>query len=414
MNPSSKSLEARQSVAFPHVDNYRMQGFFRFVLALMVLWSHSIPTFFPEISDNVAKLQLGNVAVSAFFVLSGYLMFEAIAIWYSGRLPQFIANRYLRISPPLFIAAVVSIAIHAVLLRNEVALVGIEAPPPGILTRSDIVISLLDPLFPLNIPIIKLLGLAPGSSGYAFVRYAWAIFTELIFYWMLAAYLATVALLGARIATFTFLLIAVAMFVLGTGTYNGLFGTTFLANAIAKIPLVSHFQWAPHFMIGIMLARYARKPDLPALIILLVACVLAAIQLGLYVRLGVFGALPVLVLYVATLAAGFSMIMANRREYVLGPFHFTAKLDRSFGNLSYPIYINHFALALALLSILYALTGVGLEKVPVLARVALFVVFNLVIVAAAAALIHVTDSLTDRVRDRLRGTSLARPTTGKD
>lgn len=389
-----------------HRDNYRMQGFFRFVLALMVLWSHSVPAFFPELTSLFSRLQLGNVAVSAFFVLSGYLMSEAIAIWYSGRLSQFISNRYLRISPPLFVAAVVSIGVHIALSQMNLTMIGIEEIPNDALSRSNIIISLLDPLFPFNIPVAKLLGVVPPPNSYAFVRYAWAIFTELIFYWTLAAYFVTARLADARIASVTFFLIVVLMFVLGTGHYNDLFDPA-AARPIARIPFVFHMQWAPHFLIGVMISRYARDRNPAALTVLLAAGLMAAIQLALYVRLDVIGTIPVLGLYFATLAAGFWLILANKREYRLGPFRFTAKLDRAFGNLSYPIYINQFALALAILSILYLVIGAGVGTLPVVIRLALFLVFNLLIIGTAAALISLTDSLTDQLRDRLRGAALS-------
>lgn len=387
-----------------------MQGLFRFVLALMVLWSHSVATFFPEVGNWFPRLQLGNVAVSAFFVLSGYLMSEAIAMWYSGRLLQFISNRYLRISPPLFVAAVVSVAVHFVLLRAGLTMVGIEDVPSDALSKTNVVMSLLDPLFPLNIPIAKLFGVLPQSHPYAFVRYAWAIFTELIFYWTLVAYFVTAHLLGARAATYTFLLAILFMFVLGTGNYNGLFDVSPMAGLVARIPFVFHMQWAPHFLIGVMLSRCARDGwrSFAARALLVAACVMAAIQLGLYARLGATGAIPILSLYFATLAAGFALILSNRREYALGPFRLTAGLDRSFGNLSYPIYINQFALALASLSILFFLTGMNVGELPIAYRAVLFVVMNLVIIGAAAALIYLTDSVTDRLRDRLRGARISR------
>ena len=82
-------------VYVPLESSYRMQGFYRFILALMVLWSHSVVSFFPEMSGWFSDLQLGNVGVSSFFVLSGYLMSEAISNWYSNRLPNFLINRYL-------------------------------------------------------------------------------------------------------------------------------------------------------------------------------------------------------------------------------------------------------------------------------------------------------------------------------
>lgn len=391
-----------------HSARYRMHGLFRFLLALMVLWSHTVATFFPESGSWFGKLQLGNVAVSAFFVLSGYLMSEAIAVWYSGRLPQFIANRYLRISPPLLVAAVVSIAVHFILLHADIGMVGTEKISDGAISERNAMLALLEPLFPFNIPIAKLAGLLPAQQPYAFVRYAWAIFTELIFYWSLVVYFMSASRFGERATSFVFIPTILVLFVLGAGSYNGFFDNT-SAGAIPRIPLVSHMQWAPHFLIGFMLSRCGRDgwKNLPALALLAAASLLAIIQLGLYVRSGVTGAMPVLALYTVTLIAGFWMILSDRREYAFGKFRFTAKLDSSLGNLSYPIYINQFALALAILSALAYVTGTNVGDLPIPTRAVLFVGTNVVVIAAAAALISLTDTITDQLRDRLRGASIS-------
>lgn len=132
-------------------SNYKMQGAYRFLLALMVLWSHSVLKFFPEVSDWFPYLQLGNVAVSSFFVLSGYLMMEAITLWYSNRLPNFLINRYLRIGPPLFVAAVVSVAVHFSVLYTVTISAGLESIPDSGISLDNALLSLLAPYFRLMV-----------------------------------------------------------------------------------------------------------------------------------------------------------------------------------------------------------------------------------------------------------------------
>ncbi len=201
---------------------YKMQGLYRFVLALMVLWSHSVLRFFPETSGWFTDLQLGNVAVSSFFVLSGYLMMEAITLWYADRLPNFLINRYLRIGPPLFVAAVLSIAVHFSLLHSGGLSAGLESIPQDGISRDNALLALLAPLFPFDSQFAKLFSIAPAPY-YQFVRYSWAIMTELIFYWFLFFYALSLRYFGARLANTSFLFIALLMFVLGTASQNEFF-----------------------------------------------------------------------------------------------------------------------------------------------------------------------------------------------
>jgi len=57
------------------LPEYKYHGLLRLMLALFVLWSHSFIIFFPS-QVWFLKLELGNAAVSIFFVISGYLMLK--------------------------------------------------------------------------------------------------------------------------------------------------------------------------------------------------------------------------------------------------------------------------------------------------------------------------------------------------
>jgi peptidoglycan/LPS O-acetylase OafA/YrhL len=383
-----------------------MQGLFRFVLALMVLWSHSMLKFFPELSGWFPMLQLGSVAVSSFFVLSGYLMAEAIVNWYADRLPNFLVNRYLRIGPPLLIAALVSIAIHFTVLRAGTMIVGFEAIPQGAISNGNAILALLAPIFPLDVVVAKAFSIAPDPY-YQFVRYSWAIFTELIFYWVLFLYAAAARLVGQRLAGMVFLSAAFAMFAGGTMNYGGYLSGTLIGEYIARIPFVFHMQWTPHFLVGVLVSACARVHWRGHALngILLAAGVAAIVQLGLYAHTSAEGALVVVLLYALTLGAGFRLILSDRHQYSIGPLRLDRTLDRRFGNLSYPVYINHYALALALLWGVYVF-NVDVTSFPAYARVVAFVFFNLIIVFSAALLIRITDVVTDRLRDRIRGVAL--------
>ncbi|WP_186411563.1 acyltransferase family protein [Candidatus Propionivibrio aalborgensis] len=387
-------------------DGYKMQGVFRFVLALMVLWSHSTLVFIPELSGWLPQLQLGNVAVSVFFVLSGYLMAEAVANWYSLRSFSFIINRYLRIGPPLLVAAVVSIVVHFAILHIGTAGVRLESIPEGAISYENAVLSLLAPLFPLDSRIAKLFGITP-EPYYQFVRYSWAIFTEMIFYWALFLHSLCARFVGTRSAGTVFLLAAFGMFAVGTLNYGGFLRGSQWGDLAARIPLVFHMQWAPHFLLGVMISYYgcegSRRPLLLA--ILFAAGAMACVQLGVYAGPNMSGASLVVGLYVLTLLAGFLVILGGRQEYSVGRFRLTRRHDRTVGNLSYPIYINHYALALAIINAIY-IAGLDIPNLSWMVRSVAFILFNVIIIVCAAFLIRLTDALTDGLRDHFRGVAL--------
>jgi peptidoglycan/LPS O-acetylase OafA/YrhL len=389
--------------------SYKLQGVFRFFLAMMVLWSHSTAKIFPELREWFAELQLGNAAVSAFFVLSGYLMSEAIRMWYSGRLLSFISNRYLRISPPLFVAAALSVTIHFTLSHFRIRLVGLEDIPRDAISIHNAVASLLEPLFPLNIPIGKVTGIFSQQPAYAFVRYSWAIFTELMFYWMLVLFFASLRFFGSRITTYGFACGVGTMFALGTANYHGLFHGTAIANRIDHIPFVNNFQWTPHFLIGSLISYCSRKKwSQPTSIagLITVSC-LALLQFYLYVGQGYSNPFPPLCLFIVILVTGFGAILSGRQELSFGAFRLTAQHDQAFGSLSYPIYINQFSLSIAMLSIFVSVTGVELiDEIAVGTRVFFFIAFNFLIIGLSAGLIFLTDTVTDQLRDRIRASSI--------
>ena len=388
--------------------SYKMHGFFRFFLALMVLWSHSFGTFFPELDEWSSKFQLGNVAVSSFFVLSGYLMYEAIINFYSNRLPFFLVNRYLRIGPPLFLAAIVSILIHLFAQQAGTINNGIESVPVGGISLENALIALLSPLYPLfNTKLAGLFGIIP-ETNFQFVRYSWAIATELIFYWILFLFALCKNKLGVQFAGTCFLFTSLMMFVISIANYNGYLEGTLLEAFLKPLSFFVHLQWAPHFLVGIMMSCCVRnrwKSILPNLI-LVFAAILSLTQLGIYASNQSSPEISkVLGGYLVTLGVGFSLILNDRQYYSLGRFFLNRKRDSQLGNLSYPIYINHYSLSLALLS-LTRYHHIHLENLSIEFRVSAYGLYILIIILISALLIHLTDTMTNELRNRIRGVSL--------
>jgi peptidoglycan/LPS O-acetylase OafA/YrhL len=92
---------------------YRYFGAFRLLLAFLVMFHHYLFELAPEGSFlRSLKFELGSVAVLVFFVLSGFVISEAVDKLYFRKPAAFIANRFLRIVPHFTVAVVLSAALQ--------------------------------------------------------------------------------------------------------------------------------------------------------------------------------------------------------------------------------------------------------------------------------------------------------------
>lgn len=380
---------------------YRFQGLFRLILAMMVLWGHSIMLFFPELTW-FPQLQLGNVAVSCFFVLSGYLMTAAVYLWYKDRLLSFIANRYLRISPPLFVAGVLSIIAFVSLLKLGFPLDYWEPIPTAWISVDNGIRTLLSPLFPLNQLLEKLFNLS-SQNTYNFVRYSWAIYVEFFFYWLLFSYFLLRKLLDARIAAVIFLTLIATMSVAGI-IYHQQSNSGVVNSILERIPLIAAMKWLPQFLLGVMLCEMER--DQSGSIWLKILFCLSA--MGALIQLCLFAKADFLIvglLYLVTLFVGFLVVFSKKQEFSIGKLLISRKIDNKFGSLSYPVYINHYSIGLLFFNILAGLQFFVVDQ-PLLLRLLLFVLFNIIVIGISKMLINITDIITDSLRDRIRGQKL--------
>src|SRR5713226_5019935 len=96
-SPLSASVggEAIDNAASVDTHPYRSLGAFRFLLALLVLVSHAAGFIW----DELTWLSLGNVGVLLFFVVSGFVICEALDIFYRDSALKFLLNRALKIFP---------------------------------------------------------------------------------------------------------------------------------------------------------------------------------------------------------------------------------------------------------------------------------------------------------------------------
>lgn len=383
---------------------YKYQGGYRLFLALCVLWSHTFVIFFPETVGWFPSLQLGNVAVSGFFVLSGYLMHEAVRHFYPGKPVAFICNRYLRIAPPLLAATVFSIAIHFILVDGFGQLVGSEMIDPDRITTDGALLALLNPLFPLNGVLSRVFDLR-NAVPYDFVRYTWAIATELVFYWFLFMYTFLMAWRLPQFWAVVFFVVGMALGAIGIVAYNAetLRLAAAMSDQLARIPLIFHFQWAPHFLLGVMISTVLARPRSPygLRFVVLLTSSAALLQLWLYAG-HQQQSLPALVLALYVLVV-LGIVWVARADG--SPLPITRTADKCLGDLSYPLYINQYALAILIFTPLVAADWM-IEESPMVVRLPLYAAFCFVITAASGVLIRLTDSITVPLRDRVRGQAL--------
>lgn len=361
----------------PTSPRYRAFGTYRLLLALVVVVSHSAWMLGGTgLGAALDGARIGTSAVLGFFVLSGFIMSEAAASFYCGRPAAFTRNRALKIFPPFAAALLLSVMAHgallaAGLLHEGVAFEGYRSEPEGVLGLGNLVFNALSALPFLSIDRAKAV---IGGDIYLFVRYVWAVKVEVAFYLAVLLFIARRRVLEPLIARH------LEWALLGFAVLYGLNGLS--------APFVYELQFAPYFLLGIGLYLAAR--DHPA----------GRLTLGLGSALSLLHALwfagPDLqaitiksLVAVVLLAAFVLCIPALAR---LRPGLGLARLDRRLGDLSYALYLNHYAV----LVVFAALT-------PDHRRVAMWPVVVATAVAVSAAMQWAVERPLASVRDRLRG-----------
>ena len=348
-------------------------------------------------------MQLGNVAVASFFVLSGYLMNEAMTSFYHHRPFAFILNRYLRITPPLLVAVIVSISLHALLITNIDAQILSTQFPITNISHDNVAPALASAIFPFNGILLAIIG-GPNNIEYDFVRYSWAIFTELLFYWYMFLNGILKKICSHNSVSLLLYLGSLAISLTGIVVYNS--DTIGLPDNVLRftkaVPFIFHFQWAPHFLLGVMISLFNRQKKTPVVLIrTIIALLFSLLQLGLYASHSPNGA-PILVLCLyGIVVLGIIHISKLQPNKDSRWGHLSKYWDKFLGNFSYPVYINHFSISITIITILLSLEW-DISNSEYYIRIPLYLLFCTSIVLIAGLLIQLTDKLTDTIRNRIR------------
>ena len=343
---------------------YHCFGTLRFGLALLVVLQHFQHLLSPPARWPFRTLGLGVVAVGVFFVLSGFIVAEALATFYDGRPAAFLLNRLLRVVPPYVAAVALSVLAHA-LLSQAGLLQPWDYPAPA------------NPLDPglIGAAFLALIPGARDGQAFEFIPFVWSLRVETAFY--IAA--AIVAALTTNIAD------------AGTrrGVAVGTLGAAmcgFLLSLFVRVPLI--LLDVPFFVLGVCMHASASMPRWSfrfGVGGLAVATCVALARLpqpaGRNAALQIMLLLPMLAL----------MWRLARRSAVQAQL---LRLDRQLGALSYPLYLNHYVVGLVLFDVsaergtLIYLIAVGIS------------------LCIAACMHRFVEAPISRLRDHVRGVAV--------
>jgi len=321
------------------VVSYRPLGAFRFGLSLLVVLQHSQHLLVAADRVVFDRSGLGIVAVAIFFVLSGFVVTEANAVFYAGRPWAFFLNRLIRLAPPYFAALALSMLVHAALFHaGRLALW--DFPGAG---------------DPLTLPHVAagVFGLVPGvitlrsRDAFEFIPFAWSLRMEMAFYGMALAAILVALWLGRWSRP-----------IIGASLAAGLLASLWFV----RLQRPGVLSCAPMFLTGVAICLALRRGG--ALRWGYVAAALPVAALG-FTSWGQHG---------HPLLARQGMLLA----LLLGLFAVLAqlpavswqKLDKRLGDLSYPLYLNHYAVGVVLTDV-FAARGLGIYAVAVVSSVAL-------------------------------------------
>ncbi len=159
------------------MDHYRPLGAFRLLLAMLVVIQHYGTTVAPPaLVPELLPLEVGSVAVLIFFVLSGFVIAEAVDRSYAEKPLAFLANRLLRIMPVFVLCTTLSIVAHYLVFLSGLPIVGVLPTTPApevIFSTKNIIANFVAVLPPLNDVI---------ESDHNFLPVIWALRTEMLFY----------------------------------------------------------------------------------------------------------------------------------------------------------------------------------------------------------------------------------------
>ena len=306
-----------ESATIGRAAGYRPLGGFRFGLSILVVLQHFQHLLPASERAGFDRGGLGMVAVATFFVVSGFVVTEANAVFYAGRPWAFMQNRLLRLMPPYLAALALSVAVHAALQANG-RLVLWDYPGAG----DTMTLGRLAAGVAGMVPALQTMR---GPDTFEFIPFAWSLRAEMAFY--LAALVSLLVVSRVPPGLRSRLMGAFLLAGLGVSVW-------FLRRQVPGL-----LSCAPMFLAGVAACLALRQGGIARWLFL--AALMPAVCLG-FTSWGQHGhpVLAVQLVLVALLFGGF-MLLADRRAR---PWQ---RVDRRLGDLSYPLYLNHYVVGIA-------------------------------------------------------------------
>ncbi len=294
---------------------YRPLGAFRLFLAIMVMVRHFQRLLAPPEPAWLQHAGLGMVAVAIFFVVSGFVVAEACIVFYARRPAAFLANRLLRLVPPYLAALSLAIIVQTCLWQA------------GLLRLWDYSLT-LSPLQP-RLLAAGALSLIPGfhpafigAPDFEFIPFVWTLRVEMTFY--ITACLTLLASLKCRQRRVTDAALLLGLLACG------------LFLCLGRPGLLSS---GPMFLFGVALCLLTHRADACRIAFAGAALFLIWRGFSSYVQRGT-PSLHLQLLLIATLLG--ALVWLIRLPACPWPRH----VDRALGDLSYPLYLNHYAVGI--------------------------------------------------------------------
>ncbi|HYA39344.1 MAG TPA: acyltransferase [Candidatus Methylomirabilis sp.] len=345
---------SRSTVDRTAAAQYRPLGGFRFALATLVLVSHALDLL-PQ-AEWLRRLSLGNVGVFLFFVLSGFVITEALEEFYPGRIGRSLANRFFKIYSPYWNALAFTVTVYWLTGGLN----------PEFQTINGVIGNVL------------MFGQIVRLTTYSAISITWAVIVELQFYLAAALCFFFISRTGRKrevLLGFSAVSLIGYAFVHALGAYNRFYGA---------------LQFAPYFVAGIwtyyLRVQHFQKWALPLIAVAVVLSIHAFVSYEARNPQGANIVGPVVLLLF------FSCVFA----YLLwfGPERGDLHLDKSLGNATYFLYLIHIA-------VISLVSSIGIRP-----QLAGFFVACVVSMILAFVLFSLVERSISQIRDAVRGVRL--------
>jgi peptidoglycan/LPS O-acetylase OafA/YrhL len=323
-------MSTKNSVAGTQ-SSYRLFGSYRLLLAVLVPVSHG--GF--GLIGFIGLLGLGNGGVFLFFVVSGFVISEALDLFYRNSIGKFVLNRCLKIFPGYWAATIITYIAFAA--------VGTDRLPTGF------VIQLPTDPWAILVNVTMVLGYLKQGNNLTILSLTWAVVVEIMFYG-LAAFSFFIAAKTRRPAM-----------TLGIAAIGALCIYVFVWSTNTQARFFGAFQFAPYFVFGSALYFFTKKKGVWKLVLMVTSFLLSVHAFYAYsTNLPVAG---------ETWFSEYGLrwnVIFSMGVYILGAglfvrlikAHTTPKkeqIDKRFGDITYAVYLVH--TPFIMLAAYFSLTG---------------------------------------------------------